>query len=123
MFYKRIYIFILPWGQIITKSMRWFRLRSRNEELEVEAKLANEKFRQVEEDRSDVIAYLKRNLEEKVEESKELSERLSALEELQKDERAAIKKKEEAMEFEYRTMENNLSAEVRLAGEVYMYMY
>lgn len=53
-----------------------------------------------------------------IEESKELSERLSVLEELRKDELAAYKKKEEAMENEYRTMENNLSAEVKLAGGV-----
>lgn len=87
--------------------------------MEEEAEIAEEKLRQLEEDRSDVIAHLKRNLEEKVQESKELNERLAALEELRKDELAAYKKKEEAMELEYRTMENNLSAEVKLAGEVY----
>ncbi|KOC64306.1 Uncharacterized protein C9orf117 like protein, partial [Habropoda laboriosa] len=92
------------------------RLRSRNEEMEEETELAKAKFQQLEEDRSDVIAYLKRNLEEKIEESKELSERLTALEELRKDELAVYKKKEEAMELEYRTMVNNLTAEVKLAA-------
>ncbi|XP_078042481.1 cilia- and flagella-associated protein 157 isoform X2 [Augochlora pura] len=89
-------------------------LRTRNEELEIEAEQVKEKFHQLEEDRSDVIAYLKRNLEERIEESKELTERLAALEELRKEELSAYKKKEEAMELEYRTMENNLSAEVKL---------
>ncbi|KOX74589.1 hypothetical protein WN51_00544 [Melipona quadrifasciata] len=91
-------------------------LRSRNEELEEQAELTKEKFRQLEEDRSDVIAHLKRNLDEKIEESKELSKRLTALEELRKDELTAYKKKEETMENEYRMMENNLSAEVKLVA-------
>ena len=92
-------------------------MRSRNEELEEQAELTKEKFRQLEEDRSDVIAHLKRSLDEKIEESRELSKRLTGLEELRKDELAAYKKKEEAMENEYRMMENNLSAEVKLVGE------
>ncbi|XP_050491978.1 cilia- and flagella-associated protein 157 [Bombus huntii] len=102
--------------EILDNNRQLARLRSRNEELEEQAELAKEKFRQLEEDRSDVIAHLKRSLEEKIEESKELSERLTALEELRKDELAAYKKKEEAMDNEYRTMENNLSAEVKLAA-------
>ncbi|KAF3421598.1 hypothetical protein E2986_07121 [Frieseomelitta varia] len=92
------------------------KLRSRNEELEEQAELTKEKFRQLEEDRSDVIAHLKRSLDEKIEESKELSKRLTALEELRKNELAAYKKKEEAMENEYHMMENNLSAEVKLVA-------
>ncbi|XP_076652699.1 cilia- and flagella-associated protein 157 isoform X2 [Halictus rubicundus] len=89
-------------------------LRTRNEELEVESEQVKEKLQQLEEDRADVIAHLKRNLEERIEESKELNERLTALEELRKEELAGYKKKEDAMELEYRTMENNLSAEVKL---------
>lgn len=61
---------------------------------------------------------MKRSLENRIEESKELSERVAVLEELRKDELAAFKKKEDAMQLEYKTMENNLSAEVKLAGEV-----
>ncbi|XP_033329965.2 cilia- and flagella-associated protein 157 isoform X1 [Megalopta genalis] len=100
--------------EILDNNRQLARLRTRNEELEKEAEQVKEKFRQLEEDRSDVIAYLKRNLEERIEESKELTERLAALEELRKEELSAYKKKEEAMELEYRTMENNLSAEVKL---------
>lgn len=79
-------------------------------------KALNKKFEQLEEDRSDVVAHLKRNLEEKVEEARELNERLLALEELKKQEQAEYKKKESAMQLEYRTMENTLNAEVKLSG-------
>nr|XP_034190447.1 myosin heavy chain, non-muscle-like [Osmia lignaria] len=102
--------------EILENNRQLARLRSRNEELEEEAEVAEGKLRQLEEDRSDVIAHLKRNLEEKIQEAKELNERLTALEELRKDELAAYKKKEEAMELEYRNMENMLSAEVKLAA-------
>jgi len=74
------------------------------------------KFEQLKEDRSDIVAHLKRDLEGKIEEAHELNERLLALEELRKQEQAEYKKKESAMEQEYRTMESNLSAEVKLAS-------
>lgn len=61
---------------------------------------------------------MKRSLENRIEESKELSEKVAVLEELRKDELAAFKKKEDAMQLEYKTMENNLNAEVKLAGKV-----
>ena len=62
------------------------------------------------------MAHLKRDLEGRIEETRELNERLLAMKELRKQEQAEYKKKENAMEQEYRTMENNLSAEVKLAG-------
>ncbi|XP_017877279.1 golgin subfamily A member 4 [Ceratina calcarata] len=102
--------------EIVDLNRQLARLRSRNEELELDAEATKGKFQKLEEDRADIIAYLKRTLEEKIEESRELSERLTALEELRKEELAAYKKKEEAMDQEYRTMENNLSAEVKLAA-------
>lgn len=74
------------------------------------------KYEQLKEDRSDVVAHLKRDLEGKIEEARELNERLLALEEQRKQEQAEYKKKESVMEQEYRTMESNLSAEVKLAG-------
>lgn len=76
------------------------------------------KFEQLKEDRSDIVAHLKRELEGKIEEARELSERLLALENLRKQEHAEYKKTEGAMEQEYRTMESNLSAEVKLAGNI-----
>lgn len=77
------------------------------------------KLNELEDDRSDVVAHLKRVLQQKTEESRELSDRLLAMEELRKDEQIAYKKKEEAMESEYHTMETNLSAELKLAGEIF----
>lgn len=74
------------------------------------------KFEQLKEDRSDIVAHLKRDLEGKIEESRELNERLLAMEELKKQEQAEYKRKEGAMEQEYRSMESNLSAEVKLAS-------
>nr|XP_003707522.1 PREDICTED: cingulin [Megachile rotundata]XP_012150455.1 PREDICTED: cingulin [Megachile rotundata] len=102
--------------EILENNRQLARLRSRNEELEEQAEIAKEKLRQLEEDRADVIAYLKRNLEEKGLETKEHNERLSILEELRKEELEAYKKKEDAMEMEYRLMESNLSAEVKLTA-------
>lgn len=72
-------------------------------------------YEQLTEDRSDIVAHLKRDLEGKIEETRELHERLLAMEELRKQEQAENKKKENGMEQEYRTMESNLSAEVKLA--------
>lgn len=95
---------------------KYYRLRTTNEELEHEVKNVKQQYAKLEEDRSDIVAYLKRNLTEKIEESRELNERIIALEELRKNELASFKKKEAAMELEYRTMESNLSAEVKLAG-------
>ncbi|XP_067211464.1 cilia- and flagella-associated protein 157-like isoform X2 [Linepithema humile] len=102
--------------QILDNNLQLSRLRSRNEELECEVKTVTKKFEQLKEDQSDVVAHLKRNLEGKIEEARELSERLLALEELRKQEQSEYKKKENAMELEYRTMESNLSAEVKLAA-------
>ncbi|KAK2587377.1 hypothetical protein KPH14_003094 [Odynerus spinipes] len=102
--------------QILDNNRQLARLRSTNEELECDVKIIKEQLTKLEEDRSDIVAYLKRNLEEKIEEARELHERLSALEKLRKEELASFKKKEKEMELEYRTMENNLSAEVKLAA-------
>ncbi|KAL2712398.1 serine/threonine-protein kinase dst2 [Vespula squamosa] len=102
--------------QILDNNRELARLRTTNEELEHEIKTIRQQFTKLEEDRSDIVAYLKRNLTEKIEETHDLNERISALEELRKKELASFKKKEAAMELEYRTMESNLSAEVKLAA-------
>ncbi|KYQ57480.1 hypothetical protein ALC60_03441 [Trachymyrmex zeteki] len=102
--------------QVLDNNRQLSRLRSRNEELEIEVKNLTKKYEHLKEDRSDIVAHLKRNLEGRIEEARELNERLSAMEELRKQEQAEYKKKENAMEQEYRTMESNLSAEVKLAA-------
>lgn len=94
------------------------RLRSRNEELEAEAESLKEKLNRLEENKADLTAHLQRVLLKKTEEAEELQERLMALGNLHKEEQQAFKKKEESMEHEYKTMENNLSAEIKLAGKL-----
>ncbi|XP_043669583.1 centrosomal protein of 63 kDa [Vespula pensylvanica] len=102
--------------QILDNNRQLARLRTTNEELEHEVKTIRKQFTKLEEDRSDIVAYLKRNLTEKIEETRELNERISALEELRKKELTMFKKKEAAMEFEYHSMETNLNAEVKLTA-------
>ncbi|XP_011630565.1 structural maintenance of chromosomes protein 6 [Pogonomyrmex barbatus] len=101
--------------QLVDNNRQLSRLRSRNEELEIEMKNLTKQYEQMKEDRSDIVAYLKWDLENKMEETRELQEHLTAMQELRKQEQAEYKKKENAMELEYRTMESNLSAEVKLA--------
>ncbi|KAF7398574.1 hypothetical protein HZH66_006471 [Vespula vulgaris] len=102
--------------QILDNNRQLARLRTTNEELEHEVKTIRKQFTKLEEDRSDIVAYLKRNLTEKIEETRELNERISALEELRRKELTMFKKKEAAMEFEYHSMETNLTAEVKLTA-------
>ncbi|XP_070510910.1 cilia- and flagella-associated protein 157 isoform X2 [Cardiocondyla obscurior] len=102
--------------QILDNNRQLSRLRSRNEELETEMNNLTKQYEQLKEDRSDIVAHLKRDLEGKIEEARELNERLLALEESRKQEQAEFKKKESAMEQEYRIMKSNLSAEVKLAN-------
>lgn len=93
-----------------------FRLRSRNEVLEGEVETLKNKLSQLEDDRSDVIAHLKRILHQKTEEARELSERLLAMEELRKEEQNEFKLKENTMLQDYHNMETTLNAEVKLVG-------
>lgn len=101
---------------LILNDWKILRLRSRNEELETEAENLKERLNQLEENKADLTSHLQRVLQKKTEEAQELHERLIALEKLRKEEQQAFKKKEEGMEHEYRTMENNLTAEIKLAG-------
>ncbi|XP_033217102.1 cilia- and flagella-associated protein 157 [Belonocnema kinseyi] len=101
--------------QILDNNRQLARLRSRNADLETEMENLKQKYYQLEEDRADVVAHLKRVLNEKTSEAKELHEQLLALDEIRKEEQLAFKKKEESMEQEFRVMESNLSAQVKLA--------
>lgn len=76
---------------------------------------------QLEDDRADVIAHLKRTLQQKVEEARELGERLLAMEELRKEEQTAFKTIEDTMKQDYHNMETNLNAEVKLVGKINYY--
>lgn len=70
----------------------------------------------MEDDRCDVVAHLKRILQQKTEEARELGERLQAMEELRRDEQISYNTKEDSMKQEYHNMETNLNAEVKLVG-------
>lgn len=97
------------------------RLRSRNEELETEAEKLREQLLELEENKADLTSHLQRYLDKKSEEAQELQERLVALEKRRKFEQEDFKKREEQMEREFRAMENNLTAEIKLAGVVFNY--
>ncbi|XP_034941219.1 cilia- and flagella-associated protein 157 [Chelonus insularis] len=99
---------------IIDNNRQLARIRTRNEFLEGEMEALKGKLAQLEDDRSDVIAHLKRILQQKTEEARELSERLAAMEDLRKEEQAAFKSKEATMKQEYHNMETTLNAEVKL---------
>ncbi|KAJ8672928.1 hypothetical protein QAD02_004194 [Eretmocerus hayati] len=102
--------------QILDNNRQLARLRSRNEELEEAAEKLKEQLVELEENKADLTTHLQRVLQKKTEEAQELQERLAALEKLHKEEEIAFKKKEELMEQEYKTMENNLTAEIKLAA-------
>ncbi|XP_043471484.1 cilia- and flagella-associated protein 157 [Leptopilina heterotoma] len=101
--------------QILDNNRQLVRLRSRNAELESEMEKVKDKYDQLEEDRADVVAHLKRILNERTLEAQELHEQLLAFDQVRKEEQQAFKKREESLEQEFRTMESNLSAEVKLA--------
>ncbi|XP_008557677.2 cilia- and flagella-associated protein 157 [Microplitis demolitor] len=102
--------------QIVDNNRILARLRSRNEVLEGEVETLKNKLSQLEDDRSDVIAHLKRILHQKTEEARELSERLLAMEELRKEEQNEFKLKENTMLQDYHNMETTLNAEVKLVA-------
>ncbi|XP_015113027.1 cilia- and flagella-associated protein 157 [Diachasma alloeum] len=102
--------------QILDNNRQLARLKTRNEFLEGELDSLKAQLTRLEDDRSDVVAHLKRILQQKTEEAKELGERLLAMEELRKDEKLAYKTKEESMLQEYHNMETNLNAEVKLVS-------
>ncbi|XP_011305409.1 myosin-11 [Fopius arisanus] len=102
--------------QILDNNRQLARLKTRNEFLEGELDSLKAQLTRLEDDRSDVVAHLKRILQQKTEEAKELGERLLAMEELRKDEKLVFKNKEESMLQEYRNMETNLNAEVKLVS-------
>lgn len=64
-----------------------------------------------------MTSHLQSVLDKKTQESDELLERLKALERQRKSEEAAAKKKELKMENDFKVMENNLTAELKLAGK------
>lgn len=100
--------------QITDLNRKLARLRSLVTELEVKNEELTKQNSQLDEDRADVIAYLKRSLLEKENEIKELQERLKGLEETRQTETEKYEEKIKELEQEYKNMHEQLTSEIKL---------
>ncbi|XP_044761918.1 cilia- and flagella-associated protein 157 [Coccinella septempunctata] len=90
------------------------RLRSTNTELEEKNETLNEKLTKLDEDRNDVIVYLKRILQERTEEINELQVGITKLQESLEQDKEECTTKTEQMENDYKQMHEQLTSEIKL---------
>ncbi|XP_060524533.1 cilia- and flagella-associated protein 157 [Cylas formicarius] len=90
------------------------RLRSLTQELEERNELLDREKQTLDEDRADVIAYLKRILQEKVFEINELEERIIGLQEAKRHDAEKYEAKIVDLEKEYKQMHEQLTSENKL---------
>lgn len=90
------------------------RLRSLCTELEEKNEELKQNVEKLDEDRNDIIIYLKRMLQEKSDEINELQERLTAVQESRTNEAEEFQRKTEEMQEEYRQMHEELHSEIKL---------
>lgn len=90
------------------------RLKTLTAELEVKNEELQESSKQADDDKNDVIVFLKRQLTEKKEEIKELQERVIGLEESRSTETHDFKVQIVEMEEAYRQMHEQLTSEIKL---------
>lgn len=100
--------------QIADLNRRLARLRELTANLEEKNTELETKFNTLDEDRRDVITYLKRQVQEKQNEGQELQERLIALQESKEADEQRFELKVKDMEEEYKTMKEQLSSENKL---------
>lgn len=100
--------------QITDLNRKLARLRQLTAELEERNLELEQKHTKLDEDRADVIAYLKRTLQEKQNEVAELQERLFALQEVKESEATDYEKKIAELENEYKVMREQLTSEIKL---------
>lgn len=100
--------------QITDLNRKLARLRELTANLEEKNAELEQKYVQLDEDRGDVIAYLKRQLSEKQNEANELQERLFALQDSKESEAIQYEQKIKDMAEEYRIMKEQLTSEIKL---------
>lgn len=95
------------------------RLRSLTAELEEKNEELQSELSKLDEDRNDIIIYLKRTLQERIDEITQLQERLQGLEETRQDETEKYEAKISDLQNEYKQMQEQLTSEIKLlAGKL-----
>lgn len=100
--------------QIADLNRKLARLRNCNEELEAKNEQLIADYKKLDEDRADVITYLKKNLQLKTDEGDELQERVLGLEQARETETKAFQAKVADLEKEFNVMREQLTSEVKL---------
>ncbi|XP_066150363.1 cilia- and flagella-associated protein 157 [Euwallacea fornicatus] len=90
------------------------RLRSLTQELELKTEELHQNLEKNDEDKSDIITYLKRMLQEKISEISELKERITAIQETRQTETEQFETKIAQMEQEFKQMHEQLTSETKL---------
>ncbi|KDR17225.1 cilia- and flagella-associated protein 157-like isoform X2 [Zootermopsis nevadensis] len=89
-------------------------MKTRCLELDMSNEEYQKKYEQLDEDRADIIAYLKRMLQEKEDEIMEMKERLEGLVKTLDEERSTHMEKTGNLEHEFKVMHEQLTSEIKL---------
>lgn len=90
------------------------RMKTRCLELEMSNEEYQKKYEQLDEDRADIVAYLKKLLQEREGDITELRERLAGVQKTLQQERVMYKEKIENLEHEFKVMHEQLTSEIKL---------
>ncbi|XP_031337183.1 cilia- and flagella-associated protein 157-like [Photinus pyralis] len=93
---------------------RLARIRSLNEELENKNEELETRYKTLDEDRSDVISYLKRVMQDKVQENKDLNTRITQLEEARVQDDLNCKSVIKEMKADYKLLHEQLTSEIKM---------